>query len=113
MLRSWADWKPFPDSTIGEYLDAPIGPGVYEVRHTETGEIIAFGNSAEVAQALTDVIRGPAGWGKVFGRKNASHRASDLEYRTCAARSAREAKSVAERLRGRRAAFWQRRNAWA
>ena len=31
MSDRWSDWKSFPDAYHGEYIQAPIGPGVYEV----------------------------------------------------------------------------------
>ena len=36
-------------------VEAPIGPGVYEVRHTMTGRVIAFGHAGNVANAITDL----------------------------------------------------------
>ena len=113
MVNCWVSWKPFPVSENGGHLDAPIGPGVYEVRHMGTGELIAFGESAKVAHDLSKLLRPAAPWGRLLGRKNPVHRPSDLEYRTCAAASAHEAKIVAEQLRGRREAFLRRHTAWA
>src|SRR5256885_191014 len=43
MVSCWAAWKPFPISENGGHVDAPIGPGVYEVRHMGTGALGAFG----------------------------------------------------------------------
>ncbi len=53
MVQTWSGWKRFPDATNGGSVEAPIGPGVYEVRHTMTGRVIAFGASGNVAQALS------------------------------------------------------------
>ncbi len=36
-------------------LEAPIGPGVYEVRHTMTGALIAFGHAGNVANAIAEL----------------------------------------------------------
>jgi hypothetical protein len=113
MVSAWAAWKPFPNSENGEHIDAPIGPGVYEVRHTGTGELIAFGHAQSVARALGGIVRRPASWTRFFGRGAAAHRWSELEYRTWAAGSAYEAKIAAEQLRGRRQVYWRRRAAWA
>ncbi len=34
MMQTWSGWKRFPDVKSGDHIEAPIGPGVYEVRHT-------------------------------------------------------------------------------
>lgn len=31
----WSDWKSFPDPRKGEYLIAPFGSGVYQLRNTK------------------------------------------------------------------------------
>ena len=55
MVQTWSDWKRFPDAHSGEHVEAPIGPGVYEVRHTMTGRVVAFGHSGNVANSLADL----------------------------------------------------------
>ena len=56
MVSSWGLWRPFPHHESGGHIEAPIGPGVYEVRHADTGELIAFGSATSVAQALSKVV---------------------------------------------------------
>jgi hypothetical protein len=111
MINCWVAWKPFPNSQNGGHLDAPIGPGVYEVRHMGTGELVAFGDSRKVAHDLSKLLQPAAPWTRLLGRKGFDHQATDLEYRTCAATTAHEARNVADQLRGRREAFWRRHNA--
>lgn len=112
MVSSWVDWKPFPNPDNGGHIDAPIGPGVFEVRHTGTGEQIAFAHSPNVAQSLAIFLPRPAsGLRLLFARKRPQYRSDELEYRTCAATSVEEARAMAERLRGRREAFMRRRSA--
>jgi hypothetical protein len=113
MVKSWSSWKPFPDARSGEHIEAPIGPGVYEVRHTMTGQLIAFGHSANVANAICDLHPANAGgsWMRIFHRTAATPRVSDMEYRTCAAASRAEAKTTAHRLMGLRQNFWRNRTA--
>jgi hypothetical protein len=116
MVSSWATWKPFPNPEIGGHIDAPIGPGVFEVRHTGTGAQIAFAHSGNVAHSLAILLPKPAsGLRLLFARKRPDYRSEDLEYRTCAASSLDEARAMAERLRGRREAYIRRRTAvgWA
>jgi hypothetical protein len=111
MVQTWSGWKRFPDAQIGDHIEAPIGPGVYEVRHTLTGRVIAFGPAGNVANALTDLkLNGGAGSiSRLFRRQPPVSRVSDLEYRTCAAASRAEAKTAASRLLGLRQTAWRRR----
>ena len=57
MPVSWTDWKTFPDLHTGLRLDAPDGPGVFEVRHIATGDQIAFAVSANVAATRETLIQ--------------------------------------------------------
>jgi hypothetical protein len=109
-MNNWTNWKRFPDAHRGGLIEAPIGPGVYEVRHVDTGELIAFGHAGNVAQAIGELkINGNAGmWAKLFSR-SASLPVNDLEYRTYAANSRADAKVAASRLNGLRQNYWRRR----
>ncbi len=109
MMTSWAAWRPFPNPQSGGHIDAPIGPGVYEVRHTLTGAVVAFGPSGNVAQDLAILLPKPRAklWSSLVPRRN-ELRSEQLEYRTCTATTAQEARTIAERLRGRREVFWRR-----
>jgi hypothetical protein len=116
MVQTWSNWKRFPDAQSGEHVEAPIGPGVYEVRHTMTGRVVAFGHSANVANALADLKLSDGNtftW--LFRKQPLVPRVADLEYRTCAAATRAEAKTAAQRLIGLRQTAWRRRmdTAWA
>jgi len=110
MDHVWSNWKRFPDVESGDNVEAPIGPGVYEVRHTLTGRLIAFGYAANVANAIAElkVDRGNA-IARLFKPAPLTSRVSDLEYRTCAAASRADAKTAAQRLKGLRQVAWRRR----
>ena len=111
MVQTWSTWKRFPDAQSGEHVEAPIGPGVYEVRHTMTGRVVAFGHSGNVANALADLKLddGIGAFTRLFRKQPLVSRVSDLEYRTCAATSRSEARTVAQRLVGLRQTAWRRR----
>jgi hypothetical protein len=111
MVQTWSGWKRFPDAQTGDHVEAPIGPGVYEVRHTMTGRVMAFGHAGNVANALADLkLNGDVSpFARFFGRQPLVSRVSDLEYRTCAAGSRAEAKTTANRLMGLRQTAWRRR----
>ena len=111
MVQTWSSWKRFPDAQTGEHVEAPIGPGVYEVRHTMTGRVVAFGHAGNVANALADLkLNGSAGaFSRLFRKQPLVSRVADLEYRTCAATSRAEAQTAAQRLLGLRQTAWRRR----
>jgi hypothetical protein len=111
MVQSWSSWKRFPDVQKGDNVEAPMGPGVYEVRHTLTGRVMAFGHAAQVANALSELKfdNGASTFARLFSRKPAASRVTDLEYRTCAAASRAEAKAAAQRLAALRRSAWRRR----
>ena len=100
----WAAWKFFPDSRSGAHLDAPIGPGVFEVRDIETGEQVAFAPSRNVARSLATLMP-PARSGLralFLDRNRLGPSGHELEYRTRSARTIREAKAIVACLNGRR-----------
>jgi len=75
MIGRWSTWKRFPDAFHGEHIEAPIGPGVYEVCHNASGEQVAFGYAGNVAQALSNILpRRP----RADGRSSAAPRGSDI-----------------------------------
>lgn len=61
--QDWSEWRPFPDPRQGDYLYAPFGPGVYELRHRTSGEVILFGQSGNVAHRMTSLLPRPLGQG--------------------------------------------------
>ena len=111
MVQAWSSWKRFPDVKSGDSIEAPIGPGVYEVRHASTGHVIAFGPAGNVAHALSELkLDGGAGaFSRLFRKQPLVAHVSEMEYRTCAAASRAEAKTAAHRMQGLRQTAWRRR----
>lgn len=109
-MQTWSGWKRFSDGR-GDAIEAPAGPGVYEVRHTMTGRVMAFGYSGDVAKAIAGLnFDGEVSpWARLIGRQPLNARVADLEYRTCAAASRADAKTAAQRLLGLRQSVWRRR----
>jgi hypothetical protein len=101
MISTWSEWKRYPRHGRGENLEAPISPGIYEVRIAGTGALYSFDAVDNLAHALARLPIGPKSW---FGRRDTSV-APDLEYRTCATSSKAAAKAAAERMIGRREAY--------
>jgi hypothetical protein len=115
MAGFWTTWKRFPDPKRGELMQAPISPGVYEVRRISNGEVVAFGPAANVARDLS-AFRPKASrlpWARPFERGEDGARASEFEYRTCSATTTHEAQDMARHLLGRREIALKRRFAWA
>jgi hypothetical protein len=111
MVQTWSSWKRYPDVHDGGHVEAPMGPGVYEVRSASTGRVVAFGHAGNVANAIADlkVNGGVSPLARLFGKQPLVSRVNDLEYRTCAAASRAEAKTAASRLNGLRQAAWRHR----
>ena len=102
MISTWSDWKRYPRAGRGENIEAPITPGIYEVRYAGTGALHSFGAVDNVAQALAMLPVGSrTSW---FARREPAA-PPDLEYRTCATSSKADAKAAAERMIGRRETY--------
>ena len=115
MIGNWSAWKKFPNAERCEHVEAPIGPGIYEVRNMSTGDMTAFDVSGNVAQALAALLRKSPSrpWARLFGAERGAWRDNHLEYRTCVVSSMREAKMMARALIGRRQVYWSRTAAQA
>ena len=62
MIGNWSNWKKFPNVERGEHIEAPIGPGIFEVRNMSTGDLAAFDASGNVANALSALLGGATIW---------------------------------------------------
>jgi hypothetical protein len=101
MISTWTEWKRYPRAARGENLEAPISPGIYEVRHAASGAMFGFGAVDNLAQALALLPVAPKSLTSWFGRRETTD-LPELEYRTCATSSKADAKIAAERMIGRR-----------
>jgi hypothetical protein len=101
MISTWSEWKRYPRAGRAENLEAPISPGIYEVRFAATGALHSFGAVDNVAQALALLPMAPKSW---FGRRGPAA-TPDLEYRTCATSTKADAKAAADRMIGRRETY--------
>jgi len=100
MISTWSEWKRYPRPGRGENIEAPITPGLFEVRVAATGALHSFEAVDNVAVALAQLAVSSKSW---FGRRETS--VPDLEYRTCATSSKADAKAAAERMIGRRETY--------
>src|SRR5262245_3767074 len=98
MISKWSEWRRYPRPGRGENIEAPISPGLYEVRVAGSGALHSFEAVENVAVALARLQVGSRSW---FGRRDPAS-FPDLEYRTCATSTRADAKVAAERMIGRR-----------
>jgi hypothetical protein len=102
MISTWSEWKRYPRAERGENIEAPISPGIYEVRYAGTGALHSFDAVDNVASALAMLTVGAkSSW---FSRRETAA-TPDLEYRTCATSTKADAKAAAERMIGRRETY--------
>src|SRR5438093_3829706 len=101
MISKWSEWKRYPRPGRGENIEAPITPGIFEVRIAGSGALHSFDAVDNVAQALAMLQVGSKSW---FGRSDPAS-LPDLEYRTCATSTRADAKAAAERMIGRRETY--------
>ncbi len=100
----WSRWLAFPDPGKGGYLSAPFGPGVYEVRNRQTRDLVLFGHGKNFAYRMSSLLPAPLGAGN---RNNARKREyvlthlANIEYRTKASTSKKEAENEERALRDR------------
>jgi hypothetical protein len=108
MTDRWTEWKSYPDAYHGEYIQAPIGPGVYEVCDASTREQLAFGCTQNVAEALCGLLKPGKLGRRGFFRRRARYASGELEYRTWPTASLSEAKDAINQILGQREAVWRR-----
>ena len=66
MISKWSEWKRYPRPGRGENIEAPITPGIYEVRVAGSGALHSFDAVDNVDQALAMLQIGSRSW---FGRR--------------------------------------------
>ena len=101
MRDRWTAWKSFPDDYYGEYIEAPLGPGLYEICRASTRETIAFGCTRNVIDSLSDRLkpRGLSRW--LSFRRARRHDAGEFEYRTWATANVSDARMLVKVIRER------------
>jgi hypothetical protein len=101
MIACWGGWKAYPRPGRSDNIEAPIAPGIYEVRCAQSGELFAFGAVDNLAEALSRLPIAPRSLISILARRRPTE-LPDLEYRVCATASRNDAKTAAERMIGRR-----------
>ncbi len=104
MIATWSEWKRYPKVARGESLEAPIGPGIFEVRPVTSGALFAFASADNLAEALANLSFGSKSLLSFFGRRDPVT-LPDLEYRTISTATRAQAKIAAQSVMGRREAY--------
>jgi hypothetical protein len=79
----WSEWRSFPDPRLEGYLVAPLGPGVYELRNRDTGQLVLFGRSKHCASRMSSLLPDSGGTRKNYKKRNyVLEHLSKIEYRT-------------------------------
>jgi hypothetical protein len=107
MISCWSEWKRYPRPGRGENIEAPISPGIYEVRVAATGALFTFEAVDNIAQALSQLPVGRKSLTSWFGLRDASPM-PELEYRICATSTRADAKAALERMVGRGQTYLKR-----
>lgn len=98
----WSDWRSFPNPLKKGILVSPFGPGLYQLRNTQTDEFVLFGIGGHLSYRMTSLLPEPQGQGN---RKNMAKRVyvykniQDIEYRTIACRTENDAKTIEKKLK--------------
>lgn len=101
-LVDWSSWAPFPDPRNMDYLNAPFGCGVYQLRIRGTSNYILFGHSNHVAYRMSSLLPKPWGQGtrtNALKRRFVWEHLDQLDYRTMPCHSEEEAKSIERQLK--------------
>lgn len=99
--KNWTEFSPFPSLKRQEYLYAPFGAGVYELKNVKTNELVYVGEGGHAAWRMTSLLPSPYGKGT---RNNAKLRQyvfdnlSDMHYRTLACKDKATAKRIQDEM---------------
>jgi predicted solute-binding protein len=89
-------------------LTAPFGPGCYEIRRSDTAQLVCFGIGGHVAQRMTSLLPVPLGCGtrnNELKRKYIEENLPDIEYRTLPCATRNEAEQVEKMMKANAGAY--------
>ncbi|MDB5618571.1 hypothetical protein [Tardiphaga sp.] len=106
MITRWTEWKPYPRMARGEAIEAPIGPGIFEVRHAASGALFAFDAADSLVQALAKLAapKSLVSWFGIGGPVSLP----ELEYRTFSTTTRANARIAEARMIDRRETYLRR-----
>lgn len=84
-MYNWSEWRNFPDPRKGDYLIAPLGYGLYQLKNIKSNEFILFGIGNNCAYRFSSLLPRPYGQGtrnNNFKRDYVLENISNIQYRT-------------------------------
>ena len=99
---NWSDWLPFPNPFNNDYLNAPLGPGIYQIRTKNTHDYIMSGESEETLLRMLSLFPKPFYKGNRDSKVKRDYiqdNIDDIEYRTVACSSKEEAVEIKNKLK--------------
>jgi len=100
--NDWSEWKKFPDPRELEFLTAPFGEGVYDLRNKRTGENVLYGRGKNVSSRMCSLLPQPLGTGSrnnKYKRNYVFENLTDIEYRCKATSSKKESLQIEKNLK--------------
>lgn len=98
----WVEWRPFPNPERHDFIYAPFGFGVYQLRNKITGQYILFGEGKNLAYRMSSLLPSPYGQGKRVNKKKREYvwkNIGDIEYRTVVCGDKKEAQRIQKELK--------------
>ena len=72
--KNWSKWKPMPSPDHCRKIEAPLGPGIYQIRNRVTMQNIQFGIGIKCQKRMKSLFPNPHGVGT---RNNENKRISN------------------------------------
>ena len=101
----WSNWSQMPSPETCRRINAPTGPGVYQIRHISTKNKVLFGIGIKCQKRMKSLFPMPYGVGT---RNNEMKRDyifenwEDLEYHTLERDTREEAKLIEDIIKSKR-----------
>lgn len=99
--NSWTKYSRFPSPLRNGYLNAPFGPGLYELKNKRLKKLVYVGEGIHVSYRMSSLLPKPYGTGT---RNNLELRGyifenfKDIYYRTLACASKTAAKQIQDEM---------------
>ncbi len=110
MEERWASWRSFENSELSGYLEAPVGPGVYEIRQTSDRALVKLSFTTNIAHELSIFLARGKGSQFLFWT-HTPYANGELEYRFWSVNTRAKAKTTLRQIKEQRANANQER-AW-